>query len=188
VIDVDQIQLKIVPNRKKNERKDRVVSDSKPRYHAFMKTPQNTQSRDFARISDAIHYLVTHREEQPELADVADAAGLAPHHFQRLFTRWAGVSPKKFLQYMTLRDAKQRLAGSASVLDAALDSGLSGPGRLHDLFVTINAATPGDFKARGADLRFRYGLHPSPFGECMVTITDRGVAGVSFAGDKDPAQ
>ncbi len=165
-----------------------MVSCTPPRYHGFMKTHEFTQGRDYDRIADAIHYLVAHREEQPELAEVAGITGLAPHHFQRLFTRWAGVSPKKFLQYMTLGDAKSRLAGSASVLDAALDSGLSGPGRLHDLFVTINAATPGDFKARGAGLQFRYGYHPSPFGECMITTTERGVAGVSFVGSKDRAQ
>lgn len=136
--------------------------------------------RDFERIASAIGYLVAHREDQPELADVADAAGLSPHHFQRLFTRWAGISPKKFLQYLTHRHAMELLAGATSVLDAALDTGLSGPGRLHDLFVNLSAASPGEFKARGRGLTFRYGFHPSPFGDCMVTVTDRGVAGVSF--------
>lgn len=141
-------------------------------------------ARDFDRIADAIRFIIDNREEQPELADVAAAIGLSPHHFQRLFTRWAGVSPKKFLQYLTHRNAKAMLANSASVLDAALDSGLSGPGRLHDLFVTLSAATPGEFKTRGAGMTFRYGFHPSPFGECMLTVTERGIAGVSFAGSK----
>jgi AraC family transcriptional regulator of adaptative response/methylated-DNA-[protein]-cysteine methyltransferase len=151
-------------------------------------TPESPEAPFDARIAQAIHYLVQHREDQPELADVAHAAGLAPHHFQRLFTRWVGVSPKKFLQYMTLGAAKERLTASASVLDAALDAGLSGPGRLHDLFVTINAATPGEFKARGAGMEFRYGFHPSPFGESMITVTERGVAGVSFTGQKSRAE
>ncbi len=137
-------------------------------------------ARDFARIADAIGYLVAHREDQPELADVAEAAGLSPHHFQRLFTRWAGISPKKFLQFLTHRHAMDLLHGSASVLDAALETGLSGPGRLHDLFVSLSAASPGEFKARGAGMTFHYGFHPSPFGECMVSVTARGVAGVSF--------
>ncbi len=137
-------------------------------------------ARDFDRIAGAIDYLVRHREDQPELIDVAEAAGLSPHHFQRLFTRWAGISPKKFLQYLTHRHAMELLDGAASVLDAALETGLSGPGRLHDLFVSLSAASPGEFKSRGDGMTFRYGFHASPFGECMVTITDRGVAGVSF--------
>ena len=143
------------------------------------------EPRDYDRIARAIHFLVDNQETQPELAEVAAAAGISPHHFQRLFTRWAGISPKKFLQFLTHHDAKTRLANSASVLDAALDTGLSGQGRLHDLFVSLSAATPGDFKARGSGLTFHYGFHASPFGECMVTTTERGVAGVSFCGDKN---
>lgn len=150
---------------------------------AFPTTPTGPGDRDFHRIAEAISYLIDHRDDQPELADVARLCGLSPHHFQRLFTHWAGISPKKFLQYLTLSYAKAALARSASVLDAALDAGLSGPGRLHDLFVNYSAATPGEYKTHGAGMTFRYGYHSSPFGECMVTVTDRGVAGVSFVGE-----
>ncbi len=109
--------------------------------------------------------------------------GMSPHHLHRTFSDWAGISPKKFLKSLTLADAKDRLAKSESVLGAALDVGLSGPGRLHDLFVTIDAVTPGEFKSRGEGLEFRYGFHPSPFGECMVTVSARGLTGLSFVMD-----
>lgn len=151
--------------------------------------PEPHGSDDYPRVADAIHYLVEHQEEQPELDDVAAVAGLSPHHFQRLFTRWAGVSPKKFLKHVTLNAAKARLDASASVMDAAFDTGLSGPSRLHDLFVTVDAVTPGEFKSRGAGMVFRYGFHACPFGECIVVQSDRGVAGFGFVteGARDAA-
>lgn len=137
-------------------------------------------ARDYARIEAAIAYVLEHRLEQPELADVAHHVGLSESHFQRLFTRWAGVSPKKFLKYATLEHAKRALEAEASVLDAALDVGLSGPGRLHDLFVTLDAVTPGEFKSRGAGLELRYGFHDTPFGEAMIVVSPRGITGLSF--------
>jgi len=137
-------------------------------------------NKDYDRIADAIRFVVDHREDQPELADVARAAHLSPHHLQRLFTRWAGVSPKKFLKFLTLADAKARLDASASVLDAALDAGLSGPSRLHDLFVTVDAVTPGEYKSRGDGMTFHYGFHPSPFGECLIVVSARGLTGLAF--------
>ena len=138
---------------------------------------------DYARIGRAIDWLSAHYLDQPRLSDVAAAAGLSEAHLQRLFTRHVGVSPKKFVQYLTLDFAKERLGASESVLDAALDAGLSGPGRLHDLFVGIEAMSPGEWKARGAGLTIRYGWHPSPFGDCLLMATERGLCGLAFALD-----
>ncbi len=148
-----------------------------------MMSNQNTHhtgADDYQRVADAIHYLVDHREDQPELDDVAAVSGLSPHHFQRIFTRWAGVSPKKFLKHLTLSAAKERLDASVSVMDAAFDAGLSGPSRLHDLFVSVDGVTPGEYKRRGQDMDFLYGFHASPFGECIVVLSARGVAGFGF--------
>ncbi len=142
-------------------------------------------ARDYDRIEQAIRFLSEQREEQPELADIADAVGLSPYHLQRLFSRWAGVSPKKFLQHLTIADAKRRLDASASVLDAALDAGLSGPGRLHDLFVGFDAVTPGEYKSRGQGLTFTYGFQPSPFGICMLVTCRAKLSGLSFVIDDD---
>ena len=138
-------------------------------------------ARDYARIEAAILYLEEHFRDQPELGEVAEAAGLGPHHFQRLFRRWAGISPKRFGQYLTLDYAKAQLEGSASILDAAYDAGLSGPSRLHDLFVTYEAMSPGAFKRRGEGVEIVYGLHPSPFGPCFVGQTERGICALGFA-------
>lgn len=140
----------------------------------------DTQARLYAQIARAISYITENRLDQPELDDVASHIGMSPHHLQRTFSEWAGISPKKFLKAVTLEDAKARLRGSASVLDAAFDAGLSGPGRLHDLFVSIDAVTPGEFKSRGEGMTFRYGFHPSPFGECLIVASARGLTGISF--------
>ena len=119
-------------------------------------------------------------ERQPSLAEAADRAGLSEYHFHRLFRRQVGLSPKKYVQFLTLERAKKVLAQSRSVLDAAYDAGLSGPGRLHDLFVNVEAMTPGEFKHRGRGLTIRYGAHPSPFGQCVILRTDRGACGLAF--------
>jgi AraC family transcriptional regulator of adaptative response/methylated-DNA-[protein]-cysteine methyltransferase len=140
----------------------------------------NTQ-RDSERIAQAIQYLDRHYRSQPELNEVAAAVQLSPYHFQRLFKRWAGVSPKRFLQYLTIGHAKAALVEGHSVLAASYDAGLSGPGRLHDLFVAVEAVTPGEFKERGEGLVIRYGFHPTPFGECMLAATERGVCRLAFA-------
>ncbi len=144
---------------------------------------------DHVRIREAIDYLVDHAQDQPSLDTLADLAGLSPHHFQRVFKRFAGISPKKFLQYLTLRHAKQALIDDASVLDAALDSGLSGPSRLHDLFVNCEAMTPGEFKALGSSLIIRYGVHDTAIGRVMLGVTERGICWLAFvAGDGRPAE
>lgn len=137
---------------------------------------------DYERIEKAIRFLQAHFREQPELATVARAVHVSEYHFQRLFTRWAGVSPKRFAQYLTVDYAKRQLEDSKAVLAAALESGLSGPGRLHDLFVSVEAVTPGEFKSRGAGLRIQYGFHATPFGVCLLGLTGRGVCWLSFLG------
>jgi len=140
-------------------------------------------SRDYERVEAAIRYLETHHERQPGLADIARAAGLSEYHFQRLFSRWVGISPKRFLQFLTKEHAKALIEGSDSLLDTTFDSGLSSPGRLHDLFVNCEAVTPGEYKSKGAGLDIRYGLHPSPFGECLLAATERGICALSFVRD-----
>ncbi len=131
--------------------------------------------RHFAAVAAAITYLADHYIEQPELAEVAAVTGMHPHHFQRVFKRWAGISPKRFAQYLTLEHAKGLLDAGESVLGAALEVGLSGPSRLHDLFVVAEAMTPGDYKSRGAGLVIRVGIHPTPFGRVMIGLTERGI-------------
>ncbi|HSE06994.1 MAG TPA: methylated-DNA--[protein]-cysteine S-methyltransferase [Methylomirabilota bacterium] len=145
-----------------------------------------TGARDYERIARAIGYLQRHANEQPGLAAAARHVNLSEHHFQRLFTRWAGVSPKRFLQYLTLEHAKSRLAGERGVLDVAGAVGLSGPGRLHDLFVTLEAMTPGEYRAGGAGLAIRYGLHDSPFGAALIAVTARGICALRFVDGPGP--
>lgn len=135
---------------------------------------------DYRRIERAISYLEEHALEQPSLDEVAAYIGLSSCHFQRLFKSWAGVSPKRFLQYLTVENAKKLLRESVSVLDTALDVGLSGPGRLHDLFVSVEAMTPGEYKAQGQDLLISYGYHATPFGTCLLAVTPRGICSLVF--------
>lgn len=144
--------------------------------------PPARRNGDFARVEKAMRFLATHFRDQPRLDEIASAAGLSPHHFQRLFTRWAGISPNQFLRYLTVEYAKQRLAQSESVLDASLDAGLSGPGRLHDLFVAFEAVTPGEYKAMGNGLVIRHGVHKGPFGDFILAVTDRGICALEFIG------
>lgn len=136
-------------------------------------------------ITAAIEYLVRHYRQHPSLDEVAERIGLSPHHFQRSFKHWTGISPKRFQQYLTLGDAKRRLDAAESVLATALDTGLSGPGRLHDLFVACEAVTPGDFKARGRGLTIRYAIEDSPFGRVVLGVTERGICHLSFVVDGD---
>lgn len=138
---------------------------------------------DYGRIEQAIHHLEQNFQEQPSLRQIADHVGLSEFHFQRLFSRWAGTSPKRFLQFLTIQYAKKLLASSQSVLDAAYEAGLSSPSRLHDLFVTHEAITPGEFKQKGAGLTIQYGFHATPFGEAVIALTERGICGLSFVTD-----
>ncbi len=137
-------------------------------------------SDDYQRIEQAILYLETHYKEQPSLEDVAANVGLSEYHFQRLFTRWAGVSPKRFLQFVTKESAKELLKRSENLLDTTHQIGLSSLGRLHDLFVTTEAVTPGEYKSSGAGVTIRYGIHSTPFGRCLIATTDRGICHLGF--------
>ncbi|HUH96867.1 MAG TPA: methylated-DNA--[protein]-cysteine S-methyltransferase [Anaerolineales bacterium] len=137
-------------------------------------------SEDYLRIEQAIQYLENHYRDQPNLDQVASSIGLSEYHFQRIFTRWAGVSPKRFLQYLTKEGAKQLLDRSENLLDTTYQIGLSSLGRLHDLFVTTEAITPGEYRSRGAGLTIRYGFHPTPFGKCLIGATERGICHLSF--------
>ncbi len=142
--------------------------------------PTQVQARLYDQVAKAIDFVVQNHHTQPELDDIAQYVGMSPHHLQRTFSEWAGVSPKKFLKALTLKDAKARLRNSESILDTAFDVGLSGPGRLHDLFVSIDAVSPGEYKSKGDGLVFRYGVHPSPFGNCLIVVSERGLTGLSF--------
>ncbi len=140
------------------------------------------------RMADAIAWLAEHYVDQPSLDDAAASVGMSPFHFQRRFTDSIGVSPKKFIQYLTLDHAKTALRARQSVLDAAFDAGLSGPSRLHDLFVTHEGMTPGQWKDSGAGLTLSYGWHDSPFGRCIIVSTGGGVCGLGFERNNDAAE
>jgi AraC family transcriptional regulator of adaptative response/methylated-DNA-[protein]-cysteine methyltransferase len=137
-------------------------------------------SRDYARIAQAIHYIETNSRRQPGLTELAAQVGLSEYHFQRLFTRWAGISPKRFLQFLTRENAKALLSRSGDLLEATYATGLSSPGRLYDLFVQTEGVTPGEFKSRGAGVDIFYGFHPTPFGECLLALTGRGICFLAF--------
>jgi AraC family transcriptional regulator of adaptative response/methylated-DNA-[protein]-cysteine methyltransferase len=137
-------------------------------------------SSDYDQIEKAIRYLEENFQDQPSLDEVAQHVNMSRYHFQRLFRSWVGISPKRFLQFLTLEYAKNLLEESCSVLDATYEAGLSSPSRMHDLFVTIDAVTPGEFRNQGAGLRIWYGIHPSPFGKCLLAATDRGICDLSF--------
>ena len=138
---------------------------------------------DYSRVAQAIEYLEAHATDQPGLVEVAAHVGLSEFHFQRLFHRWAGVTPKDFLQCLTLTRAKALLLDSRSLLETSLELGLSGPSRLHDLFLNVEAMTPGTFKRGGGGLTIHWGVHETPFGEALLAVTPRGLCGLSFLGD-----
>jgi AraC family transcriptional regulator of adaptative response/methylated-DNA-[protein]-cysteine methyltransferase len=160
--------------------------------HAPIKTDTATplspeRAGDYALIRRAIAFLSETWTEQPSLERLAQHLELSPAHCQRLFKRWCGLSPKEFVQAITVDHARSLLDGAASVLDAAYEVGLSGTGRLHDLFVSHEAMTPGDYKRRGDGLEMAWGFHPSPFGDALIIATERGLAGLAFV-DEDKAQ
>lgn len=140
---------------------------------------------DYERVAEVIRYLDAHQPEQPSLERLAAKAGLSAAHFHRLFSRWAGVTPKDFLQCLTLENARERLQRGQSVFDAALDAGLSSAGRLHDLCVTLEAATPGEMKAGGAGWTIDAGFAVTPFGLCCIGSGPRGVCFLEFVEDKN---
>ena len=138
------------------------------------------QSDDYRRIEKAIQFIEDHFKSQPSLDQIAASANLSRYHFDRLFKRWAGISPIQFVQFLTLDYTKHQLAESRSLLDTALAAGLSGPSRLHDLFVTFEAMTPGEFKKQGRGLQIEYGFCDSPFGKCLLATTERGICAFGF--------
>ena len=142
-------------------------------------------SEDYLRIEQAIEYLEKHAITQPELSEIASAVGLSEYHFQRIFSRWAGISPKRFLQFLTKESAKTLLAKSENLLDTTYGVGLSSLGRLHDLFVTTEAVTPGQYKSGGAGLTIRYGLHDTPFGKALIGTTEHGICHFGFVGNSE---
>ena len=156
---------------------DSMSSTGTPRREISSSTMEHS---DYQRVEDAIRYLEQHATSQPGLAELASHVGLSTAHFQRLFKRWAGVSPKRFLQFVTIGHAKELLRDSASVLDTSYEVGLSGPGRLHDLFVSVDAVTPGEYKAFGDGVEVLWGVHDSVFGRCLVAQTGRGICHLSF--------
>lgn len=152
----------------------------------FMETPNYDQmSQDYERVEQVIQFIDSHQDQQPSLKEMAQHVNLSEYHFQRIFSRWVGISPKRFLQYLTRERAKQLLLQSDDLLSVAHESGLSGPGRLHDLFVTSEAVTPGEYKQRGQGVVIHYGLHPSPFGECLVAKTGRGICNLMFVNEQN---
>ncbi len=151
-----------------------------------MKNNSFTQaSGDYDRIEKAIKFIEKNFSYQPDLKVIADHIGLSEYHFQRLFSRWVGISPKRFLQFLTKEYAKKLLENSTNILDVTYEAGLSSPGRLHDLFVTCEAVTPGEYKSKGEGITIKYGFHPSPFGECLLANTERGICGFFFVKNRD---
>jgi AraC family transcriptional regulator of adaptative response/methylated-DNA-[protein]-cysteine methyltransferase len=144
--------------------------------------------QDYDRVARALQFLEGSAPRQPSLNELASHVGLSEFHMQRLFTRWAGISPKRFMQVQTLHHAKEALDGARSVLDGTYSAGLSSAGRLHDLFVSLEAVTPGEYRSGGAGLRIEAGFHDSPFGECLIGLTERGICGLAFVeGNRDEA-
>ena len=143
-------------------------------------TDFNQLSQDYYRIEEAIRFLERNFRHQPTLTEIAEHVRLSEFHFQRLFSRWVGISPKRFLQFLTKQYAKKLLAESRNLLEVSYGSGLSGPGRLHDLLISCEAVKPGEYQKSGAGLTITYGFHPSPFGECLIAQTERGICNLRF--------
>ena len=141
---------------------------------------QTEPYQHYQLIEQAIQFIETNVQRQPDLEEIASAVGLSEYHFQRMFTRWAGISPKRFMQFLTREHAKELLNRSENLLNTTHQVGLSSLGRLHDLFVTTEAVTPGEYKSQGAGLTIRYGIHPTPFGKCLIGLTDRGICHLGF--------
>jgi AraC family transcriptional regulator of adaptative response/methylated-DNA-[protein]-cysteine methyltransferase len=143
---------------------------------------------NFNRIAEAIEYIHSNYKSQPQLDEVASRIAVSPYHFQRMFTEWAGVSPKKFLQYITVSNARKMLKEEGlSLFDAAIETGLSGTGRLHDLFINIEGMTPGEYKNGGESLTIHYSFAESPFGQLLVASTSKGISHIAFADDEKKA-
>lgn len=142
--------------------------------------PFTQAALDYQRVEQALRFMDENFRRQPSLKEIADAAHLSEFHFNRLFSRWAGTTPQRFLRFLTKEYAKTLLAEQEDLLDVTVQAGLSGPGRLHELMVTYEALSPGEIKQRGAGVTIRYGFADTPFGECLLAVTDRGVVSLTF--------
>lgn len=165
--------------------KKRVVSSNNAKYNLpdqkeIDMENQTVPYQHYTLIDQAIRYIEANARQQPELKEIASAVGMSEYHFQRIFTRWAGISPKRFMQFLTKEHAKELLDKSENLLDATHQVGLSSLGRLHDLFINTEAVTPGEYKTHGAGLTIRYGIHPTPFGKCLIATTERGICHLGF--------
>ena len=143
-----------------------------------------TSEVNYTRVAEAIEYLSANYKQQPTLEEIAAQVNLSPFHFQRIFTDWAGISPKKFLQFLTVEELKKELLSVANLADAAENVGLSAQSRVYDLFVNIEAVTPQEFKTKGQGVVIEYGFHSTPFGECFIAHTEKGICALSFV-DED---
>jgi len=143
-------------------------------------------SLDYQRIATSLMFLRAHYRERPSLAEAAAQCGLSESHFQRVFSRWAGISPKRFVQYLTVEYAKQSLAGQGSLLEVSAQAGLSGPGRLHDLFVNLEAMSPGEYRRSAAGMEIGWSVVSTPFGEASLAFTSRGICHLAFLDQEDP--
>lgn len=167
--------------------KKRVVNTLRAKYNLNIKKEIEMENnlepeplQHYRLIEQAIEYIEANLQYQPELEEIAKAVGLSEYHFQRVFTRWAGISPKRFMQFLTKEHAKDLLNQSENLLNTTHQVGLSSLGRLHDLFVNTEAVTPGEYKSQGMGLSIRYGIHLSPFGKCLIATTERGICHMSF--------
>lgn len=150
--------------------------------------PLTSEQHQYNTIARAIEYLYTNFKDQPDLEEVAAQVHVSPFHFQRMFTDWAGISPKRFMQYLTADFLKQKLSGFSSIADAADAAGLSSQSRVYDLFVTLEAVTPQEFKEKGAGISIAYGFHQTPFGEVIIGATERGICYLHFCMDNSQEQ
>jgi AraC family transcriptional regulator of adaptative response/methylated-DNA-[protein]-cysteine methyltransferase len=145
----------------------------------------NETNINYNRIEKAIQYLEENFQRQPNLDEVAEKVHLSPFHFQRIFSEWAGISPKRFLQFLTVDFLKEKLEESKNIVEAADAAGLSSQSRVYDLFTTLEAVTPQEYKQKGSGIRIEYGIHETPFGLCLIGVTERGICWLSFIGSEE---
>ena len=150
-----------------------------------MALTMNENHINYRRIAEAIEYLEENFRRQPELNEVAEQVHMSPFHFQRIFTEWAGISPKRFLQFLTVGFLKQKLEETKNLVEAAESAGLSSQSRVYDLFTTLEAMTPQEYKLKGAGIKVEYGFHETPFGLCLLGVTERGICWLSFLNEDE---
>jgi AraC family transcriptional regulator of adaptative response/methylated-DNA-[protein]-cysteine methyltransferase len=167
-------------SKKRVANKERAKYNLRHQKEIDMETKNLEPLQHYKLIEQAIQYIEANVQNQPELEEIASAVGLSEYHFQRVFTRWAGISPKRFMQFLTKEHAKELLSESENLLDTTHRVGLSSLGRLHDLFVTTEAVTPGEYKSQGLGLNIHYGIHPTQFGKCLIATTERGICHLGF--------